>query len=220
MSWKYHQRQSHRMHRNFSLCSTIGLHLNKTKCSASVDHVLGHFKCTFTSVINNYHHNHFTAIFPGPPGWAGARKEFLDFMAQGKITEADTPTIRLGPTPSGLTSAHLHHPPIFSYRLDALPAAQPTVSKHWRAKALLFSWIRVNVSAVRDILLIPYLTSVGDMVSESQHNGSNAPSIRSPVVDEERMTSGHWFGLVLCVSFSALALMVGWHPACKKHPFH
>jgi len=42
------------MHRNFSLCSTIGLHLNKTKCIASVDHVLGHFKRAFTSVINNY----------------------------------------------------------------------------------------------------------------------------------------------------------------------
>jgi len=34
-------------------------------------------------------------------------------MVQGKITEADTPTIRLGATPSGLTSAHLHHPLIF-----------------------------------------------------------------------------------------------------------
>jgi len=36
----------------------------------------------------------------------------------------------MGATPSGLvTSAHLHHPHI-SYRLDALPAAQPTASKH------------------------------------------------------------------------------------------
>jgi len=34
-------------------------------------------------------------------------------MVQGKITEADTPTIRLGATASGLTSAHLRHPPIF-----------------------------------------------------------------------------------------------------------
>ena len=32
-------------------------------------------------------------------------------MVQGKITEADTQTIRLGATPSGLTSAHLHHSP-------------------------------------------------------------------------------------------------------------
>ena len=31
------------------------------------------------------HHNHFTALFQGPPWWAGARKELLDFMVQGKI---------------------------------------------------------------------------------------------------------------------------------------
>jgi len=30
---------------------------------------------------------------------------------KGRLTEADTPTIRLGTTLSGLTSAHLHHPP-------------------------------------------------------------------------------------------------------------
>ena len=32
---------------------------------------------------------------------------------QVKITDADTPTVRLGATPSGLTSAYLHHPPYF-----------------------------------------------------------------------------------------------------------
>jgi len=32
-----------------------------------------------------YHHNHFTALFPRPPGWAGARRELLDFIVQGKI---------------------------------------------------------------------------------------------------------------------------------------
>ena len=32
---------------------------------------------------------------------------FCTFMVQGKITKADTPTIRLGATPSGLSSAHL-----------------------------------------------------------------------------------------------------------------
>jgi len=32
-----------------------------------------------------HNHNHFTTLFPGPPGWAGARRELLDFMVQGKI---------------------------------------------------------------------------------------------------------------------------------------
>ena len=27
----------------------------------------------------------FTALFPGPPGWAGVRRELLDFMVQGEI---------------------------------------------------------------------------------------------------------------------------------------
>jgi len=30
------------------------------------------------------HHNHFMALFPGPPGWAGARRELLDIMVQGE----------------------------------------------------------------------------------------------------------------------------------------
>ena len=30
-------------------------------------------------------HNRFAALFPGPPGWAGARRELLDSVVQGKI---------------------------------------------------------------------------------------------------------------------------------------
>ena len=37
------------------------------------------------SCSEHYHHNHLTALFPGPPGWAGARREPLVFMVQGKI---------------------------------------------------------------------------------------------------------------------------------------
>jgi len=36
-------------------------------------------------LIKFNHHNRFTAFFPGPPGWAGARRELLDLMVQGKI---------------------------------------------------------------------------------------------------------------------------------------
>jgi len=27
----------------------------------------------------HHHHNRFTAILPGPPGWASAKRELLDF---------------------------------------------------------------------------------------------------------------------------------------------
>jgi len=32
-----------------------------------------------------YDHNCLMALFPGPPGWADARRELVDFMVQGKI---------------------------------------------------------------------------------------------------------------------------------------
>jgi len=35
--------------------------------------------------IPTTHHNRSAALFPGPPGRAGARRELLDFMVQGKI---------------------------------------------------------------------------------------------------------------------------------------
>jgi len=31
------------------------------------------------------HHNCFTALFPGPPGWAGASREPLVFTVQGRV---------------------------------------------------------------------------------------------------------------------------------------
>ena len=42
----------------------------------------------------------------------------------------------------------------------------------------------------------------------------------SPLVDEERMRSGHWLVLVLCVPFSALALMVGGRRNNLAHKNH
>ena len=62
------------------------------------------------------------ALFPGPPRWAGARRETSGLWCKGRLTEVDTSTIRLGATPSGLTSAYLHHPPIFfTGRMPFLP---------------------------------------------------------------------------------------------------
>jgi len=68
------------------------------------------------------------ALFRDHPGEPVPEENFWTLWRKGRRTEADTLTIRLGSTPSGLTSAHLHHPPIF-YRLDALPATQPSLSK-------------------------------------------------------------------------------------------
>ena len=66
--------------------------------------------------------------FLGPPGWAGAKRQPLVFMVQGKITEADTQTIQHCTTPSGLSSAHLHIPLFFMGRMPFLPPKQQLVS--------------------------------------------------------------------------------------------
>jgi len=70
--------------------------------------------------------------FPGPYGWAGAWRELLVFLVQGKINRGRHTDHLAGR--HSIRTNHCPPPPslhIF-YRLDALPAAQPTVSKHWR----------------------------------------------------------------------------------------
>jgi len=80
------------------------------------------------------YHNHPTTVlqpfFQDHPCEPVPEENFWTLWWKGRLTEADTPTIRLGATPSGLTSAHLHHPPHIFYKPDALPAAQPTASNH------------------------------------------------------------------------------------------
>jgi len=75
-------------------------------------------------------HHHTTTVlrlfFRDHPGEPVPEENLWTLCCKGRLTEAVTLTIRLGATPCGLSSAHLHHSPIF-YRPDALPAAQPTV---------------------------------------------------------------------------------------------
>jgi len=73
------------------------------------------------------HHNVLRPFFWDHLREPVPEENFWTLWCKGRLTEADTQTIRLGTTPSGLISDHLHHP-IF-YRPDALPAALPTASK-------------------------------------------------------------------------------------------
>jgi len=103
-------------------------------CSVSIltNNFLFHFCSEYLKFPTVHHHNRFMAVFQDHSGKPVPVEDFWTFWCKGRLTKADTLTIRLGATPSGLTSAHLHHPPIFFYGPDALPAAQPTVTKHWR----------------------------------------------------------------------------------------
>ena len=97
-------------------------------------YLLLHCVCCSTAYHNT--HTHTTVLRPffrDHPGEPVPEENLWTLWCKRRLTEADTLTIRPGAIPSGPTIAHLHHP-IF-YRPDALPAAQPTVSKHWRQLA-------------------------------------------------------------------------------------
>ena len=56
-----------------------------------------------TTVVRPFFRDHRSEPVP--------EENFWTFWCKGRLTEADTQTIRLGATPSGLSSSHLHHPP-------------------------------------------------------------------------------------------------------------
>ena len=57
------------------------------------------------------HHNRLWPFFRDYPGEPVPEEHFWTLWCKRRLTEADTLTIRLGATPSRLTSAYLHHPP-------------------------------------------------------------------------------------------------------------
>ena len=72
---------------------------------------------TTTTVLRPFFRDH--------PGEPVTEENFWTLWCKERLTEADTSTIRLGDTPSGLTSAHLHNPPLFfTGRMPFLPPNQ------------------------------------------------------------------------------------------------
>ena len=75
-------------------------------------------------------HTRLTALFPGLPRWAGTRN--LDFT-EARDSEWQWHQLgRMQVCTSLQTDNHASTPPLSFYRPDALPAAQPIESKHWR----------------------------------------------------------------------------------------
>ena len=76
--------------------------------------------------LTNTHSYHTKTVlepfFWDHPGEPVPEEHFWTLWCKRRLTEADTPTIWLGATPSGLTSVHLHHPPhFFTGRMPFLP---------------------------------------------------------------------------------------------------
>ena len=116
--------------------------LGSTKVSQTIRGRYPRSLCVLTLQVGwqerQYTHTHtrLTALFPGPPGWAGTKKvkPIWILLKQETVSGSviswaickSAPHSRQRATPAP------HHS-VF-YRPDALPAAQPTASKHWRPK--------------------------------------------------------------------------------------
>ena len=84
--------------------------------------------------LKQHTHTHpFNGPFPGLPGWASTRKVKPSWTLLKQETVSGSgigwTTCKSAPRSRQITMLAPHHS-VF-YRPDALPAAQPTVSKHW-----------------------------------------------------------------------------------------
>ena len=78
-------------------------------------------------------HTHLTALFPWLPWWAGTRKvkPIWILLKQETVSGSGISWAICKFAPSSRHTMPAPHHSVF-YRLDALPADQPTASKHWR----------------------------------------------------------------------------------------
>jgi len=83
-----------------------------------------------------------THTHPGLPGWASTRKVNPIWILPKQETVSGSgiswAICKSASCSRQMTTPAPHHS-VF-YRLDALPAAQPTASKHWRPKWTGYSW--------------------------------------------------------------------------------
>jgi len=96
--------------------------------SPPVDCIISH-ACNHTGTTPHHTTTILRPFFRDQPGEPVPKENFWTLWCKERLTEADTLAIRLGTTPSRLTSAYLHHRPHLFYRPDAFPDAHcPTNS--------------------------------------------------------------------------------------------
>ena len=104
-----------KIHQIASHCQPVSARCNGHK--AIVPECLHQWICTqhhTTAVLRPFFRDH--------PGEPVPEENFLTLWCKGRLKEADTATIRLGATPSGLTSAHLR--PLLECRAVTKPRCE------------------------------------------------------------------------------------------------
>ena len=97
--------------------------------------------------LQTHTHTSLTALFPGLPVWAGTRevKPIWILLKQETVSGSGISWAICKSAPrSRQTTMPAHHHSVF-YRPDALPATQPTASKHWRKCSSLANFVIVVI---------------------------------------------------------------------------
>ena len=107
----------------------------------------GYFTTSHTTTV-------LRPFFRDHPGEPVPEENFWTLWCKGRLTEADTLTIRLGASQSGLTSAHLHHHP-HTFLQAGCPSCRPTNSvKAMKAETAILASIYCAGSLLPDIISI------------------------------------------------------------------
>ena len=108
-----------------------------------------------------------TALFPGLPRWAGTSKvkPIWILLKQETVSGSSISWAICKSAPSfrQITMPTPHHS-VF-YRPDALPAAQPTASKHWRQEHA----INIQISNKTNTSVSPILTQARKLLLTESH---------------------------------------------------
>jgi len=122
-------------------------------------------------------HTRLTALFPGLPRWAGTRKVTPIWISLNQETVSGSGiswAIYKSASRSSQITILAPHCSVF-YRPDALPAAQPTASKHWRHQIHTTIKNKMDNTVLHRtqgiMLLISTLAQISDMI----HTGVTHP---------------------------------------------
>ena len=119
--------------------------LKNSRCHFNSSNLITHYTST---------HNRLMALFPGLPGWAGNRnvKPIWILLKQETVSGngISWATCKSAPRSRQITTLAPHH--LVYYRPDALPATQPTASKH-RRKLIIINLSKDIINYCRDLTL-------------------------------------------------------------------
>ena len=116
-----------------------------------------HWKRSDTLLHNDIFKNNtpFNGPFPGLSGWAGTRKVKPIWILLKQETVSGSgiswAICKSAPGSRQITTPATNHS-VF-YRPDALPAAQPTVSKHWRQSIMIITERKIKQISNRTIVM-------------------------------------------------------------------